>query len=801
MERTLKLTGENWSYGSYIRNTYRRDIVYTVIQYKEMDALYNLNLGRMNVRDGFVEQMLCDGLITQKIKKNYEDCVMEVFDPLTRFDDSYIEDLYGALHQERINCFGASLFEKEQYLMTQRRMEFDLSDGIDQTKKKDELISSSQSVIFCLSEPSFFFLMKKDIEIALSQNKNAYILSGSKRGDTVPSRTFMEKLFESNEKIQYLSMKCRNGCINLEGIQWNEELQNQIYNGNTFLIVYGEDGLLTCKDMLIDSIVYGIPTGYFTRNVTNQHHVKKPCVVYVPKEFNVIRHVGVWSRTRISYLQLARLWEAYGDIIYSLTPDELYLKYPQFFLNIYAVGSKYEEAEPNFPLKFEWEKYDSEHAVMRQFDRQKDEIIQSYLNEFDHIEYTSAYYDENLQRIEIPWFYEERQSGILVHAIRVGNVKDSQVMDCNGVTVREMMKQEKREGYPLRFLSNFLFFLTPRLAQLYNVLRKERPREQISFQKGHLDYKLLLKDGKRMESFPLFEKSCIGMKDNGQYVFFHYRLNGGTVEINGKKLYWNNTDVNTEKPQGIAVYTPFYAKEVMDTAAKQYTLAVGEGRINIVMIQNEIICIRRGPVLLSSLGVVISMDEKIGNAFLEEIDARPLEDDYYECDDYEVNVILDKPEELSEEEWKQMKWVYGGGMSLILDGKGLCDDGEEAMLQWLSKEGWMSVMSRQTQESSIHEMVRHPRTAIGITKDGNLVILVYSGRTDLSVGADYNEMIQIARNLFPDIQRMMNVDGGGSSVLGMVLGNSFMELSYPATSANNCSGMVRPINTIFYLEP
>jgi hypothetical protein len=62
-------------------------------------------------------------------------------------------------------------------------------------------------------------------------------------------------------------------------------------------------------------------------------------------------------------------------------------------------------------------------------------------------------------------------------------------------------------------------------------------------------------------------------------------------------------------------------------------------------------------------------------------------------------------------------------------------------------------------------------------------------------------MVQIARNIFPDIWRMMNVDGGGSSVLGMAVGNSFMELSYPATSADNCAGMVRPINTILCLEP
>ena len=123
------------------------------------------------------------------------------------------------------------------------------------------------------------------------------------------------------------------------------------------------------------------------------------------------------------------------------------------------------------------------------------------------------------------------------------------------------------------------------------------------------------------------------------------------------------------------------------------------------------------------------------------------------------------------------------------------------MISWLEEEGWMSVMSRQTQESAIHELAKHPRTGVGVTKDGDLVLFVYSGRTKMTVGADYREMVQIARNIFPDVWRMMNVDGGGSSVLGMAVGNSFMELSYPATSADNCAGMVRPINTILCLEP
>ena len=79
------------------------------------------------------------------------------------------------------------------------------------------------------------------------------------------------------------------------------------------------------------------------------------------------------------------------------------------------------------------------------------------------------------------------------------------------------------------------------------------------------------------------------------------------------------------------------------------------------------------------------------------------------------------------------------------------------------------------------------------------MVLVYSGRTWRSTGADYREMIAIARQLFPDIHYLMNCDGGGSAMLGMVTAGDFQELSFPSTSSGSCAGQVRPINTVFYI--
>ncbi len=799
MKHILQLTSDRWSYASYIRKSFRLDIIYTVIQYKEMNALYNLNLGKMHVHDGFVERMFLEHLITDEMMKAYEECVIRAFHPLSRFDEACIEDLYGVLYQERKKCFGIDLIEKEQHLMAQQEITFQPQGGIDQTKKKEALMASCKSVIFVLTDASLFFLMKRDIEEAVKQEKTVYLVTGRERGDAVPSKEWMETVYASNEKIHYLTMECRNHGLNFEGVSWNAELQSQIHQNETFFMIYGEDGFLSCKELLIDSIVYGIPSGYFTRTLTNQHTVDRACVVYIPKKFDITRYVSIWGKTRISYWQLAKLWEVFGDEIYDCTPEELYLKYPQYFLNVYSDSTEYEEASSNYPIQLVWEDEKSETSVMKQFDRMRDEAIQKYLNKNENIQYVSAYFNEEMEQTDIPWYLDEQQNGILVQAIRVGKVKDSYVINCNGKTVRNIMRDDPREENTIRILSNFLFFLTPRLAQVYNELRKDEKRQQIDFCGGHLDYMLYYEEGKRIETFPLFCKSCIGMTEEGKYLFFRFQLAGGSITINGETVRWEKNGVNTEFSEKVSVYTPLYAKEKECTEPKKYKMQVGKDRINIVMVQNHIICIRKGPVVLSGIGVVLSMEEEMGIQFLEKIGANPIEDGYFVCENFDVRVVLDKPEGV--EDWNRLKWVYGGGLSLLMDGQSPCDEGEDALIQWLSREGWMSALSKQTQESAIEKLTKHPRTGIGITKDGNLVILVYSGRTALSVGADYREMVFIARKIFPDIWNMMNVDGGGSSFLGMTVGNSFMELSFPATSADNCAGMVRLVNTILCLEP
>lgn len=831
MKAKMTMTKDSWTYGSYLRSGFRWDIIYTILQYREMNGIFNLNLGKLNLRDEFVEAMEQEGLISREEKNGFYAAAKQAMLPLDQFDAAYIEDIYGALHQQRLQSFGVDKIEEQQRKLARRESPFDPTEGIDQRSKKEERLDFCQSAVFLLTDSALFFLMREDLEKILKTGKKVYLITARERGNLVPSRPWMEKILEEQlgeawQKIHFLSMDCRNGSVAFDGIEYDQKLEEEIQEGKAVLFAYGEDCLLQCKDLCMDCLIYGRPSGYFTKSVTNQHGKQADCVLYVPAGFSITRLVKIWEKTRVSYWHLAKLWEKYGDEIYQMTPAEWYRSYPQYFFNIYSQEKCPVETKIDYPIQISLEdqkldlgkngkllegreKKDLSQQTMIAFDQRKEQAIKAYLEQQAQMEYRSVYYDEELHPGEIPWDCQEQQPGILVQAVRMGRLKEAAVLRGEGKTVRETAKEQFAEDGSLRILSNFLFFLTPRLMQVYNEIRKERPEEQISEAGGHLDYMLCWEEGKRRESFPLFRKACFGKKRDGSCQIFPFVLGGGSLWLSGEQIRWEKEQVDTDDENNsvpisdaVRLYTPLYG-DVLEKNGKiePREMVVGEGRINFIFLQDEIICIRRGGVLLSSVGVVLSLKEEKAASLLKKIGAKETERGYYQWKSVEVLVKLDPPGSVKKEDWEQMEWVYGGGLSLIQDGVGICDAGEMQMVKNLAQEGWNSILSRQTQESAIHKLVKHPRTGIGVTKQGELLLLVYSGRTKFSSGADYREMIDISRDLFPDIWNFINVDGGGSSVLGFLYGNSFVELSYPATSMDNCAGMARPVNTMFVTEP
>lgn len=728
----MELAAKNRQPG-FTKRPLRQDVLYNFFRFRDLSiSSKKTSLEVTRITDGTADGLERSGYITPEQNARYKKSVVSRLTPVDILDDIPVEEIYSHVHKIRKEFFGDAL---DQYLtqLAHNAPDF-IPDGINQQAKKAELLAAAHTVIFVLTDVSLWKQFQQDLKNV--QGKQILVI----RTGLVP-----------------------------------QDLQPQAQSGSfdpqkTVLLFYGEEGLTACHGLTVDAIVHSRTEGYHARAITGLWEGQN-CLVYVPRGMDMPQHVPLTSKTRLNYSIISRLWQDHGDQVYNLSVPQLYSRYPRYFINVYSGKPS---ALPLHP-----------HAErLSDFDRQLDDGLRAYVSNFPNAQYLCSYFDRELKPAPI-CYSAEKQPGILVQAAKVKSAAGAQVLSCEkGITPRQMFQKAQLPGTAL--VSNFLFFMTPKLGILYNDLRQDRPMEQADAASGHLDYMKT----EVQETFPLFRKACIGKKEDGSFVFFNFRLGGGTVRISGEQFRWEAHDVDTGR-----IYTPYYSFADRDAQRDTYKKSVGENRINVVLLRDKVTCIRRGDVLLPSVGVVLSLDEQEAAPLLKK--CKPLENGYYDVSGLSLQVQLDPPADISCEEWAKVRWAYGGGLTLIRNGIGLCDD--DHMEAWFDEEGWTSPLSRQTQESNLHSLAKHPRTAIGCTKDGSLIILVYSGRTWRSTGADYKEMIAIARQLFPDVQYLMNCDGGGSAMLGLVAEGEFLELSYPSTSSGSCAGQVRPINTVFYV--
>ena len=844
MDKKLRITDENWIYGSYHRIHYKKDMLYTFFQYVDIHFVWNVGMGTFSLQDRLVERLQKKGLISGAQVCQYQESALKFLSQMAGYDEWPIEDIYGKVRRIRRDVLGADRLEQDRRQQMAEGCQFALERGIDQTAKKEALLQGKEAVILALCQPEYLDCMKQDMKMALAHECRVYVLVSEEMGACLPGRQALESVL--GDEVVYLTMEDESLGLRLDQISYDEFLQSAIDQGHAALLVYGEEGLLHCRDLQIESIIQTIPYGYHARAMVNQLDEGKFNVVYVPKHFDITRWVGMTEKTQLSYWQLWQLWKDHRDAIYEKTVEQLYRSYPQYFLNVYENGSTCPEAEAEYPIQIPREMADdiSSYCGLR------DQAIGQYMARQSGLTYLSGYFTEEMKEVPVPWDSKKPQTGILVHGIRLASAEKARILHCDpSRTLRQQLGDvsKMQEGmqtsvvdgsHRLQLCSNFLFFLTPKLTELYNRLRKDRPREQLREKQGHLDYQLYWESGRRVESFPLYRKAVLAKKRDGKFILSQYALGGGKLQIAGTggaktSISWTveavdcvkenpvsitelplesitetNKEVNAKVNTGIQIYTPYLSRDDDGEGmfANSYRRLVGEGRINLVIIQDKIHCIRRGDVVLPSIGVVVSLSQSYGQDIIEALKLTEQEDGYFDVDGLLLDITLDGPAQIDPEEWRQVEWAYGGGLTLIMDDQSIYgadrreEMQEEEGTESLTKEGWLSPLSRQTQESALHVLVKHPRTAIGIAKNGDLFVLVFSGRTRMSTGADYQEMCHIAKALIPDVESMMNVDGGGSSVLGMAIDGHFMELSYPATSMSSCAGMVRKVNTVLCLE-
>ena len=115
--------------------------------------------------------------------------------------------------------------------------------------------------------------------------------------------------------------------------------------------------------------------------------------------------------------------------------------------------------------------------------------------------------------------------------------------------------------------------------------------------------------------------------------------------------------------------------------------------------------------------------------------------------------------------WSDIAYAIEAGPMLI--------DGGKQVLN-MEEEGWKTSNSIRTQAARLDFTdMRGPKIAVGITREGKLMVLMVNGRIRESVGATHFDMADILLKF--GMEKAMGFDPGGSSTL--VVGNEIMNIS------------------------
>jgi uncharacterized membrane protein (UPF0136 family) len=157
-------------------------------------------------------------------------------------------------------------------------------------------------------------------------------------------------------------------------------------------------------------------------------------------------------------------------------------------------------------------------------------------------------------------------------------------------------------------------------------------------------------------------------------------------------------------------------------------------------------------------------DSLLSNVYYQNTPINPFKDS-------SSRVSLDHPKFNNLKKWN-VNWAVGGGPVLIRDNK--IDISNEQERKFTGK----AILDR------------HPRTAMGYTNDGQLIILAIQGRfKGIAVGATLQETAQILLDL--GCVAGINLDGGGSSCL-LVNGKETIKPSDPTGE--------RPVPAVLYIK-
>jgi exopolysaccharide biosynthesis protein len=220
---------------------------------------------------------------------------------------------------------------------------------------------------------------------------------------------------------------------------------------------------------------------------------------------------------------------------------------------------------------------------------------------------------------------------------------------------------------------------------------------------------------RKLISSPLYKRSVFGITEDDKLIFGNPDFSG---TLRSGKITLKIDAVNQpRRGSSLVVFTPEYARSTL-------TAELGK---EFVIVKGKIVGIHKKDALIPPDGVVVSA----GGVKASMLSSLSL------GNSVELDYSIDKP-------WNSIKHALCGGPRLLANGKVSINGIEEKF------------------DNSIING-RHPRTAVAMTFDGDLLLIAVDGRKKDSIGMKLQELAEYLQRL--GCMHAINLDGGGSTAM------------------------------------
>ncbi len=356
------------------------------------------------------------------------------------------------------------------------------------------------------------------------------------------------------------------------------------------------------------------------------------------------------------------------------------------------------------------------------------------------------------------------------HAVHVALIR----VPSNAVTVEPKFFRGKSSplevSYPHGGLfTSFNYYFTENLKAWYS----QYDDRTLPWDDFSLDYLAIRHEEMLLESVPLYHKALLGYSQNGELFACEGDWDSISLTTGRIQTCLNFDREGKDAGSDATIYFPDDPEAL-----------VGAGKLCATIIHDYVWDVCEGPVKVPPFGVVIA-----STAALFEKESSVIWSVQWKS--------LPVPKEM-------VVWLAGGFNALILDGKNLVAT-ETDTINRLIKEGWYKKASHLTQETQLTPEGLQPRSAIGGTSDA-IFILSIAGRFPESEGATFSHVASLAQSMMrmhhaENIEFLVNLDGGASSVLGLAKdGENPCLLTQPSPSLSNSAGQPRRVPALLTLQ-